>query len=201
MNSNDILGLEYRIGKQCYILRKTELHCIDQPKVKNNFSIPLNQLDPHYSYGGSRYSIFWLLCVGYIVIGIIVRALQWFYGSSQFDFIGNTQLIIFPFFLALVGFQFYRRGKAIHCFRFYYLRDGALAFSLPMNHKNKTKTLEFLQALLTRIYDATPANGYVFYLLCQYGLLTNTEITQLDVSIQKKQTEFTPKENIIHFAN
>ncbi|KTD35165.1 hypothetical protein Lnau_1836 [Legionella nautarum] len=197
MSVAEIFNLEYRVGSKAYILSKTELCCIDR-KRKNNFSIALNEIDPSYIYGGFYCPIF-LLFFAYIAFGLTVRAVQWFYGSPQFNFSANIQLIFFPFMLLLASYRLYSHNKERAAFRFYSLRDGSMAFSLPIDKKNKGKTEAFLRAIVSRIHQITPANEHVLFLLCKYGLLTPTESTQLEAYIQQGQSE--TKSNVIPFVN
>lgn len=196
MNTHDIFGLEYKIGSKCYHLTKTELRCIDRAKPRNNFSIPLNQIDPYYSYGGS-YSIIYILFIAYISIGVIVRTAQWLYGSQQFTSLANTQLIIFSIFLLYVGWKSYHQFKACRVYQFVYLRDGTEAFSIPVNKKTKEKIQGFLNALVSRIHQVIPANEHVLVLLDQYSLLTHAEYAQLDANILHSQSETKHNTNVI----
>jgi hypothetical protein len=196
MNTHDIFGLEYKIGSKCYLLTKTELRCIDQSKPKNNFSIPLNQIDPYYSYGGS-YSIIYILFIAYISFAVIARTAQWLYGSQQFTTSANTQLIIFSIFLLYAGWKSYHQLKACRLYQFVYLRDGSDAFAIPVNKQTKEKIQVFLNALVNRIHQVIPSNEHVLVLLDQYNLLTHTEYAQLDANILHSQSETKHNTNVI----
>ncbi|KTC88077.1 MULTISPECIES: hypothetical protein [Legionella] len=197
MSVTEIFHLEYRVGSKIYILNKTELCCIDQAG-KNNFSIALNEVDPSYSYGGF-YSPIFLLFLAYIAFGLTVRSAQWFYGSPQFNFTGHIQFIFFPFILLLASYRLYRHNQEKCAYRFYSLRDNTVAFTLPIDKKDKEKTEVFLRAIVSRIHQVTPANEQVLFLLCKYGLLTPTESTQLEAYIQQDQSRM--KSNVIPFAS
>jgi hypothetical protein len=201
MSTKDIFALEFKTGKRRYILNKAELRCVDSSQEKNNFSIPLNQLDPYYQYGGFL-SILWLLGVLYLVAGIIANGVRWFYLKPTFTHIeqlDHIQLIVFSGFLCVAVYQCYQYFKTSRTFRFSYLRDGELAFSLPKTTKNKTQ--QFVDTLVTRIHEAAPANELVLYLLRQYGLLTNVESNQLDAYLQKNASVPKVKQNVIHLVN
>ncbi|STY29099.1 Uncharacterised protein [Legionella wadsworthii] len=202
MSVIDLFNLEYKINKKVYILGKTELHCIDRGNEKNNFSIPLNQLDPHYTYGGFQSPMFFIYFT-YLAAGILVRSLQWFYNSPKFNFTGNVQLILFLIFLFITGYHFYHQIKN-RGFRFYHIHEGTIAMTLPLPLKKqyKEKTIEFLDELVHKINQITPSNKQIVSLLDEYGLITQAEQLQLETYIVHNQSETKPSfENVIFLSH
>ena len=201
MSTQDNIGLDYTIANKHYLLTKTELHCKDHAQPKNNFSIALNAIDPHYSYD-FNYSIFGILAGVYLTFGVIVRSFQWLTGSPRFDLLANTQLIVFLGFLFLFCLRSYKSFKDEIAFNFSFLYENQTAFSIPKTRKNPEKTQAFLDAIVNKIEQATPSNQRVLYLLCHYDLLTKTEWAKLDATITSHEIDKAKQtSNILHLAS
>lgn len=203
MIAQDNLGLEYNVGTRRYILGKSILRCVDQSKPQNNFSIPLNTIDPNYSYGIAFSSVA-ILFAAYFAIGVIVRGIQWLSASPRFDVSGNIQLIIFSGVLVLICYRAYKDYNADNAFKFTFRHEDKIAFSIPKMRKQREKTQAFLNAIASNIHQATPSNEHILNLLGHYDLLTRTEWAQLDANITQNDQSDTvktePKSNIIHLS-
>ncbi|MCW8444228.1 hypothetical protein OQJ05_09225 [Fluoribacter gormanii] len=198
MNTSDMFSLEYKFGTQLYLLSKTEIRCIVQSQPKKNFCIPLNQINPHYIYGGF-WQPFYLLLLGYISFGIIVRSNQWLSKSPRFDMFGTTQLIVYLFIFIFASYKFFCQYKERCTFRFSFLHDDTIiAFSLPNDPINKKKNQAFLEAIVNRIHEAAPSNEDTLFLLQRYELLTPIELTQLETSIYQTQDDIDLNKKIIN---
>lgn len=198
MNKPDIFGLEYKIGKKRYVLSKHEIRCIDAAKPQNNFSLPLNQIDPYYSVAGDYHSacIFFGL---YAVFGVITKTYQWISGTP-FDTFHTIQSIFMVVLALVVGSHLYRWINHRASYTFGFLLDNGIAFVLPTDKKHKEQAETFVASIVERIHKTVPSNEQVLFLLCQYGLLTQTESTQLESYIQENQQTTKSEKNVIYLA-
>lgn len=185
-------------SQQRFLLTSTEIRCISK-NPKQSFTIPLNELQPYYTFGG-RYSPLWLLGLGYALCVTAARLIQWYTGSKLFDSLASMQLCFFASILIFSVYKLYHLRKLHQAYYFSYIKHNKLAFVLPVDKKNKAKTHEFLQTLISRIHDATPGNEHTLLLLRDYNLLSNNESNQLEFYIHEKKDKDISKGNLIFLS-
>ena len=186
MISSDTLPIDYVFGSERYILSKTELRCVDSAKPANNFSVPLNQVNPNFFHEFS-FNPLVIIAILYLVICMIGGTYQLITGSMHLSSDDSIGLVIFSVIVFRVLHYCYKQYTSSAYFHLTSIFDNKIACSIPFTRQTRQKALDFMDTIVKRIRNCSPSNDSVLSLLSWYHLISQIEWSQMDASIKQKE--------------